>query len=99
MSGMFWGPNVWAGLRPGDAGDEEELQVQQNTSAAHPTGGLPSLLALDTGQLDSQESSKPPSTPRTSPEPRRQKELVASDLNQVDPSQAATPSRRSRTSG
>ena len=26
--GMFWGPNVWAGLRAGDVGDaEEELGV------------------------------------------------------------------------
>ena len=34
MSGMFWRRNVWAGLRPGDAGDaKEELLVQQNTSA------------------------------------------------------------------
>ena len=33
-AGMFWGPSVWAGLRAGDASNaEEELGVQQNTSA------------------------------------------------------------------
>ena len=43
--GMFWGPSVWAGLRPGDAGDaEEELLVQQNTSAVYPTGRVAGIL-------------------------------------------------------
>ena len=42
---MFWGPSVWAGLRAGDAGNaEEELGVQQNTSAVYPTGRV--ALAL-----------------------------------------------------
>ena len=37
--------SVWAGLRAGDAGDaEEELGVQQNTSAVYPTGRV--ALAL-----------------------------------------------------
>ena len=44
---MFWGPSVWAGLRAGDAGNaEEELGVQQNTSAVYPRVGLPSLFEL-----------------------------------------------------
>ena len=38
-AGDVWGPSVWAGLRAGDAGNaEEELGVQQNTSAVYPTG-------------------------------------------------------------
>ena len=46
MLGMFLGPNVWAGLRAGDARDaEEELGVQQNTSAVYPTGRV-ALLDL-----------------------------------------------------
>ena len=54
MSEMFWGPNVWAGLRPGAAGDAEELLVQQSTPAVYPIQvGLPSLFELaDTAQLD-----------------------------------------------
>ena len=50
----FGGPNVWAGLRASDAGDaEEELGVQQNTSAVYPTGRvakLPSLFELEDTQ-------------------------------------------------
>ena len=42
--GMFWDPNVWAGLCPDDAGDaEEELLVKQSTSL---WVGLPSLFEL-----------------------------------------------------
>ena len=42
---MFWGASVWAGLRAGDAGNaEEELGVQQNTSAVYSTGRV--ALAL-----------------------------------------------------
>ena len=52
---MFWGPSVWAGLRAGDAGNaEEELGVQQNTSAVHPTGRVALALRAPrhTAQLD-----------------------------------------------
>ena len=50
---MFWGPNVWAGLRAGDAGkDEEELGVQP--SAVYPTGRVALALRArrHTVQLD-----------------------------------------------
>ena len=52
---MFWGPSVWAGLRAGDAGNaEEELGVQQNTSAVYPTGRVARALRArrHTAQLD-----------------------------------------------
>ena len=45
---MFWGPNVWAGLRAGDAGE-----VQQRTSSVYPTGRVAlALRAGHTAQLD-----------------------------------------------
>ena len=45
MPGMLWGPNAGSGLRAADAGDaEEEVGVQQNTSAVYPTGRV--ALAL-----------------------------------------------------
>ena len=52
---MFWGPSVWPGLRAGDAGNaEEELGVQQNTSAVCPTGRVALALRArkHTAQLD-----------------------------------------------
>ena len=36
--GCFGVQVFWAGLRAGDAGNAEELGVQQNTSAVYPTG-------------------------------------------------------------
>ena len=54
-SRMFWGPSVLAGLRAGDAGNaEEELGVQQNTSAVYPTGRVALALRArrHTAQLD-----------------------------------------------
>ena len=48
---MFWGPSAWAGLRTGDAGNAEELGVQQNTSAVYTLWvGLPSLFELEDTQ-------------------------------------------------
>ena len=54
MSGMFWAPNVWAACL-GDAGNaEEELLVQQNTSAVYPTRRVALALRArrHTEQLD-----------------------------------------------
>ena len=48
-----FGPTVWAGLRAGDAGDaEEELEVQQNTSAVCATGRV--ALAFQAQRLTAQ---------------------------------------------